>query len=108
MQIEHLVSWDASILNGIYCARAGTDEVRLALERLSGHISNPRKFKKASPLLRQLLKEGRVTRDHASLLFQVVYLTTTIIDGLRSVLLSVQRLAFLRGLLVRTHRVWCN
>ncbi|CAK0783416.1 hypothetical protein CVIRNUC_006615 [Coccomyxa viridis] len=50
----------------------GTDDVRVALEKLGGHISNPRKFKKASPLLRQLLKEGRVTKDHAFLLFQVL------------------------------------
>ncbi len=45
--------------------------MRVALERLVTHISNPRKFKKASALLRQLLKENKVTHAHSALLFQV-------------------------------------
>ncbi|CAL5220662.1 g2708 [Coccomyxa viridis] len=51
---------------------AGADEVRVALERLVTHISNPRKFKKASALLRQLLKENKVTHAHSALLFQAL------------------------------------
>ena len=43
----------------------------MALEKLVTHISNPRKFKKASALLRQLLKENKVTLAHSTLLFQV-------------------------------------
>ncbi len=43
----------------------------MALEKLVTHISNPRKFKKASSLLRQLLKENKVTLAHSTLLFQV-------------------------------------
>ena len=85
-QISLLVFCVVSILNGIAHAGPGTDDVRVALEKLGGHISNPRKFKKASPLLRQLLKEGRVTKDYASLLFQVVSLAATMPDGLRSLL----------------------
>ena len=42
-----------------------------ALEKIISHISNPRKFKRASPLLRQLLSQGSVQKAHASLLFEV-------------------------------------
>ena len=65
----------------LFSADSGSDEVRIALERLIGHISNPRKFKKASPLLRQLLKENKVTSDHSALLFQV-----TLVSSLPSIL----------------------
>ncbi len=35
------------------------------------HISNPKKFKKASPLLRELLGQGVVNEAHSNLLFEV-------------------------------------
>lgn len=49
----------------------GPDQVAAALEKIISHISNPKKFKKASPLLRQLLSQGSVQKAHASLLFEV-------------------------------------
>lgn len=50
---------------------AGPDQVAAALEKIISHIGNPKKFKKASPLLRQLLSQGSVHKAHASLLFEV-------------------------------------
>ena len=47
------------------------DQVAAALQKIVTHISNPRRFKKASPLLRQLLSQGAVTKAHAGLLFEV-------------------------------------
>ena len=49
----------------------------MALIRLVTHISNPRKVKKASALLRQLLKEDKVTPAHSDLLFQVIVISAT-------------------------------
>jgi hypothetical protein len=45
--------------------------VAAALQKIITHISNPRRFKKAAPLLRQLLGQGIVTKAHAGLLFEV-------------------------------------
>lgn len=53
------------------CHLAGPDQVAAALQKIIGHISNPKKFKKASPLLRQLLSQGSVQKAHAGLLFEV-------------------------------------
>ena len=45
--------------------------MQAALEKITSHISNPKKFKKASPLLRQLLTEDAITKAHSNLLFEV-------------------------------------
>lgn len=50
---------------------AGASQVQAALEKITSHISNPKKFKKASPLLRQLLTEDAITKAHSNLLFEV-------------------------------------
>ena len=50
---------------------AGEDPVAAALEKIKGYIGSAKKFKKASPLLRQLLVEGKVTAAHSDLLFEV-------------------------------------
>ena len=42
-----------------------------ALQKIAEHISNAKKFRRASPLLRQLLQDGKVQGHHADLLFQV-------------------------------------
>jgi len=55
----------------LWIADTEAEEVRVVMERLIAHISKPRKFKKASPLLRQLLKENKVSSAHSALLFQV-------------------------------------
>ena len=43
-----------------------------ALRRLATHISNPKKMKKASSLLRQLLSDGKIKPSHSSLVFEVI------------------------------------
>ncbi|CAL8464520.1 g4055 [Coccomyxa elongata] len=53
-------------------AQQGADQVQAALEKILSHISNPKKFKKASPLLRELLGQGVVTKAHSNLLFEAL------------------------------------
>lgn len=48
------------------------DQVAAALMRLSAHVSNPSKYLKAAPLLRQLLESGTLTREHRPLVFDAV------------------------------------
>ncbi|KAK9904853.1 hypothetical protein WJX75_003856 [Coccomyxa subellipsoidea] len=50
----------------------GASQVQAALEKITSHISNPKKFKKASPLLRQLLTEDAITKAHSNLLFEAL------------------------------------
>ena len=61
-------------MNGIMrltsACSAPADQVAAALQKIVTHISNPRRFKKASPLLRQLLSQGAVAKAHAGLLFE--------------------------------------
>ena len=52
-------------------AAGGEDQVAAALAKITEHISSAKKFRRASPLLRQLLQDGKVLRQHAGLLFQV-------------------------------------
>jgi hypothetical protein len=54
-----------------YIFGRNADQVALALEKIISHIGNPKKFKKASPLLRQLLSQGVLTAAHSNLLFEV-------------------------------------
>ncbi|KAK9838128.1 hypothetical protein WJX81_002944 [Elliptochloris bilobata] len=50
----------------------GEDQVAAALAKIAEHISSAKKFRRASPLLRQLLQDGKVLRRHADLLFQAL------------------------------------
>ncbi len=59
------------ILISDFCISAGASQVEAALEKIRSHISNPKKFKKASPLLRQLLSQGAISKAHSNLLFEV-------------------------------------
>lgn len=47
-------------------------QVAAALARITSHISNPKKFPKASPLLRQLIEGGALGRPHRRPLFTAV------------------------------------
>lgn len=60
-----LLSCNAPLLSG------GEDQVAAALQKIAEHISNAKNFRRASPLLRQLLQDGKVQGHHADLLFQV-------------------------------------
>lgn len=51
------------------------DQVRAALLRLAQHIGHPKKFAKASPLLRELLVGGKLQEQHGRLLFEVLRLS---------------------------------
>lgn len=42
-----------------------------ALQKIAAHISNPKKFAKASALLRQLFSEGKLSGAHGELAFEV-------------------------------------
>ena len=42
-----------------------------ALAKIAEHIGSAKKFRRAAPLLRQLLQDGKVQRRHADLLFTV-------------------------------------
>eukprot|EP00884_Botryococcus_braunii_P013754 jgi/Botrbrau1/2237/Bobra.101_2s0065.1 len=50
----------------------GEDQVAQALTKLAGHLGNPKKFPKASSLLRQLLIDNKLDLHHANLLFQAL------------------------------------
>jgi hypothetical protein len=56
--------------NDIQCA--GEDQVSQALKKLATHLGNPKKFRKAAPLLRQLLMDNKVDKSHAGLLFEAL------------------------------------
>ena len=45
------------------------DQITAALQRITSHISNPKKFPKASELLRQLFSQGVLTQHHGSSVF---------------------------------------
>jgi len=45
--------------------------VAAALAKIAEHIGSAKKFRRAAPLLRQLLQDGKVQRRHADLLFTV-------------------------------------
>ena len=42
-----------------------------AIVKLTAHVANPRKFRKASALLRQLLHDNKVGKAHGNLMFEV-------------------------------------
>lgn len=48
------------------------DQITAALLRITSHISNPKKFPKASELLRQLFSQGVLQERHGSLLFEAL------------------------------------
>jgi len=53
--------------------RQKTDDggMGIALAKISVHIANPKKFTKASALLRQLFSEGKLSGAHGDLAFEV-------------------------------------
>ncbi|KAK9799798.1 hypothetical protein WJX73_010639 [Symbiochloris irregularis] len=51
---------------------AASDPVAEALAKIAGFISSPKKFHKASALLRQLLQDGKVTQLQGKLLFEAL------------------------------------
>lgn len=48
------------------------DQVAAALRKIAGHIGHPKKFSKASQLLRELLAQGAVRPAHGPLLFSAL------------------------------------
>ena len=42
-----------------------------ALERLTAHVANPKKFRKVAELATQLLRDGQLARKHGKAIFQV-------------------------------------
>ncbi|KAI7836979.1 hypothetical protein COHA_009161 [Chlorella ohadii] len=48
------------------------DQVAAALRKIAGHIGHPKKFGKASQLLRELLAQGAVQQAHGPLLFSAL------------------------------------
>jgi thymidine phosphorylase len=47
------------------------DEVSAALERLTAHAGNAKKFRKVAELATQLLQDGQLARKHGKAVFQV-------------------------------------
>ncbi|PSC74417.1 hypothetical protein C2E20_2477 [Micractinium conductrix] len=53
-------------------AGGADDQVAAALRKISSHIGSPKKFAKASQLLRELLAQGAVRQAHGPLLFSAL------------------------------------
>ena len=51
-------------------AAGSGDEVSAALERLTAHVSNPKKFRKVADLATQLLRDAQLARKHGKAVFQ--------------------------------------
>ncbi|PRW20364.1 hypothetical protein C2E21_9030 [Chlorella sorokiniana] len=49
-----------------------SDQVAAALRKIAGHIGHPKKFAKASQLLRELLAQGAIQQAHGPLLFSAL------------------------------------
>lgn len=47
------------------------DEVSAALERLTAHVGNPKKFRKVAELGTKLLADGQLARKHSKAVFTV-------------------------------------
>ena len=66
-------------------AAAGSgDEVSAALERLTAHVANPKKFRKVADLATQLLRDAQLARKHGKAVFQARHAASPPLARVRS------------------------
>jgi len=71
----------------------------VALAKISVHIANPKKFVKASALLRQLFAEGKLSGAHGDLVFEVTFSTLSSLQVIISFLMPILLMHWEGGLL---------